>query len=228
MVERWNLQFFSEEKTEQPTEKKKRDARKKGQVAQSKDVPQALSLIIVFFTIQLTSGYFTNHMLEIYAVITDWMSRPDELYNITNLTEMLAYILLKIILIIAPVLIAALVTGVLGSYFQIGFLFSPEAIKPKLSKISPISGFKRLFSMKSVVEMVKAIAKGTVLIYIAYSYLTQEALSIIQSVNMSLTDIVIVMWDIVINVTIRCAVFLLIVSLLDMMYKHHQQQVIIN
>jgi len=219
MVERWNLQFFSEEKTEQPTEKKKRDARKKGQVAQSKDVPQALSLIIVFFTIQLTSGYFTNHMLEIYAVITDWMSRPDELYNITNLTEMLAYILLKIILIIAPVLIAALVTGVLGSYFQIGFLFSPEAIKPKLSKISPISGFKRLFSMKSVVEMVKAIAKGTVLIYIAYSYLTQEALSIIQSVNMSLTDIVIVMWDIVINVTIRCAVFLLIVSLLDMMYK---------
>ena len=127
ILKTWNLQFFAEEKTEQPTEKKKRDARKKGQVAQSKDVPQALALIIIVLTIQLTSQYFTNHMFEIYAVITEWIPRSADLYNVTNLTQMLGYILLKIILIIAPVLLAALVTGVLGSYMQVGFLFSIEA-----------------------------------------------------------------------------------------------------
>lgn len=222
ILKTWNLQFFAEEKTEQPTEKKKRDARKKGQVAQSKDVPQALALIIIVLTIQLTSQYFTNHMFEIYAVITEWIPRSADLYNVTNLTQMLGYILLKIILIIAPVLLAALVTGVAGSYMQVGFLFSIEAIKPKLNKISPISGFKRLFSLKSLVEMVKAIAKGAVLIYLTYSYLNNEMLAIIQSIEMNIPDFVALMWDVVLNITIRCALFLLFVSFLDLVYKRWQ------
>lgn len=219
VVKKWNLQFFSEEKTEQPTEKKKSDARKKGQVAQSKDVPAALSLIIVTLTIQLTSGYFTNHMMELYMTVSEWIPHADDLYNVTNLTRLLAYVLLKIILIIAPVLLAALVTGVMGSYFQVGFLFSLKAIQPKFSKLSPISGFKRLFSMKSVVEMVKAIAKGTILIYIAYSYLIKEMSAIVQSIELNLYDFVALMWNIVINITMRCAAFLLFVSVIDLVYK---------
>ena len=219
VIQTWNLQFFSEEKTEQPTEKKIRDARKKGQVAQSKDVPQALALILVFLTIQLTSGYFTNHMFELYAMISEWIPRASELYNAVNLTQMLAYVLLKIILIVAPILIAALITGVLGSYFQIGFLFSPEAIKPKLNKLSPISGFKRLFSLKSIVEMLKAVAKGTILMYIAYSYIDKEMMSIVKSIELSIPDFIVLMWSVIINITLRCAAFLLFVSVLDLIYK---------
>lgn len=222
IVDRFNLQFFAEEKTEEPTEKKKRDARKKGQVAQSKDVSQALGLIIVVLTIQLTSGWFTDNLTELYFMLNEMIPNAESLYNVTNLNGLLANVLLRIVMIITPILMAALVTGVLGSYLQIGFLFSLEAIKPKFSKINPISGFKRLFSLKSLVEMVKAVAKGLVLIYMTYDYLNDRTSVIVESYRLSLNEFVVLMWQFILAITIRSAVFLLIVAFLDMAFKRWQ------
>lgn len=222
MYEVFNLQFFSEEKTEEATPKKKRDARKKGQVAQSKDVSQALSLIIVVYVIQLTSTWFTDQITSLYYLISELMQDPESLYNMTNLSQLINYTLMTILLMVIPVLIAALLTGVVSSYLQIGFLFSLEAIKPKLNKISPISGFKRLFSLKSLVEMFKAIAKGVVLVYVAVSYLFGRQQEIIDCYKLPLPQFIDLMWDVVLNVAIRSAMFLLFVAILDLTYKRWQ------
>lgn len=222
MIERLNLQFFAEEKTEEATPKKKRDARKKGQVAQSKDVSQALGLIIVVFTIQFTSGWFTDNLTELYFLISEMMLYSEEVYNINNLSGLLSNVLLRITLIIIPILMAALATGVLGSYLQIGFLFSLDAIKPKFNKINPISGMKRLFSLKSLVEMSKAIAKGFVLIFITYDYLNDRISVIVESYQLSLNEFIVQMWSFVVNITVRCAVFLLVVAAFDLAFKRWQ------
>lgn len=219
---KFNLQFFTEEKTEEATPKKKRDARKKGQVAQSKDVGAALILIVVILVIQLTSGWFTNQFYEIYYITSNSIGRIDSLYNPVELQKLFTEILLRSALILAPILGVALIAGVLSSYMQIGFLFSLEAIQPKLNKISPISGFKRLFSLKSLVEMVKAIAKGAVLIYLVYDYLNDRLTVIAESFQLDLMEFVVLMWDFVVNITLRCAAFLLIVAFADLAYKRWQ------
>ncbi|MBN2796998.1 MAG: flagellar biosynthesis protein FlhB [Clostridia bacterium] len=221
-IEKFNLQFFAEEKTEQATPKKKREAREKGQVPQSKDVPQAIALIVIIMTIQLTSEWFTMHMMDIYLMVNEKIPEAYALYDMNNLMQMFSFLLLKTIYIIAPILLAALLTGVLGSYVQIGFLFTVEPLKPKLNKISPISGFKRLFSLKSLVEMVKAIAKGLVLVYIVYAYLNDQTNAIIGSYELTIENIIALMWDFTINIVIRCAVFLLVVAFLDLAYKRWQ------
>ncbi len=219
---KFNLQFFSEEKTEEATPKKKRDARKKGQVAQSKDVGGAIILIVVILTIQFTSDWFTNQMFAIYKLSNGLISNSQDLYNFTNLQALLAEVLFRSFLIVLPILMVALVSGVVASYVQIGFLFSLEVIKPKFDKLSPISGFKRLFSVKSLVEMAKAIAKGLVLVYIIYDYLIDRLVMIIESFRLDIMQFVSLMWDFVVNITLRCSIFLLIVAFADLAFKRWQ------
>jgi len=135
---------------------------------------------------------------------------------------LLAEVLFRSFLIILPILMVALVFGVVASYVQVGFLFSLEVIKPKFDKLSPISGFKRLFSMKSLVEMAKAIAKGLVLVYIIYDYLTDRLVMIIESFRLDIMQFVSLMWDFVVNITLRCSIFLLIVAFADLAFKRWQ------
>ncbi|MBI9011935.1 MAG: flagellar biosynthesis protein FlhB [Clostridiales bacterium] len=222
IIEQFNLQFFSEEKTEEATPKKKRDARKKGQVAQSKDVGGALIMIIVILTIQITSGWFTNQFITIYHITSDQITNADALYNPVNLNNLFGEILLRSILIITPILAAALVTGVLSSYMQIGVMFSLEAIKPKLNKLSPISGFKRMFSMKSLVELAKAVAKGTILVYLVYDYLIDRIDTIIGCYRLDIMEFIVLMWDFIVAITLRSAIFLLIVAFADLAFKRWQ------
>lgn len=222
-IKKINLQFFAEEKTEAATPKKKRDTRNKGQVVQSKDINQALALILVILTIQLTASWFTNIMFELYHLVMDIVPNADEFYNVTSMTNLLGKILIRIMFIILPVLLVAMFTGVIASYLQVGVLFTMDTLKFKLDKISIISGFKRLFSMKSVVEMIKAIVKGVLLIYITYSYINNRIEPLIYSFTLDLNEFVSLMWSFVVNIILRCAFFLLVVAFLDYIYKKFQQ-----
>lgn len=221
-IKQFNLQLFAEEKTEAATDKKKRDARKKGQVAQSKDVGGAIILIVVVLVIQLTSGLFTNQIFSIYAIISSWMTNTDALFNPVNLNKLFADVLFRSFIMVGPVLFSAVLTGVIASYLQVGYLFSLEAIQPKLNKLNPISGFKRMFSMKSLVELAKAIAKGTILVYIVYDYLIDRLNQIIEIYQLDIIQFVSVMWQFVVAITLRCAIFLLIVAFADLVFKRWQ------
>lgn len=220
---KFNLQFFAEEKTEQATPKKKRDARKKGQVAQSKDIGAALSLIIVVITIHLTSKLIADQMMQIFMRVHEMMLNVDSLYNFKDLQTLFLEILYRGVMIVLPIFGVAMITSFAAAYLQVGYLFSLEVIKPKLEKISPISGFKRLFSIKSLVEMVKAIIKGVILVYICYDYLQDHLMEIVQSFDISLMQFLGLMWQFVLNVTIRCGLFLLLVAFGDLAFKRWQQ-----
>ncbi len=223
IIREFDLQFFAEEKTEEATPKKKRDARNKGQVVQSKDINQAFALILVVFTIQLTSGWFNDQMQSLYYMINDMIIDTDQYFDPVNLLALLTTSLTTIVLIILPFLLVAMLTGVICSYLQIGFLFTTETLKFKLDKISPLKGFKRLFSMKSVVEMVKAIAKGVILVYISYSYLNTRIELIKSAYALELVEFIALMWSFILGIVLRCAVFLLIVAFLDYAFKKYEQ-----
>ncbi len=146
-----------QEKTEQASDTRKEDFRKKGQVAQSKELASALFLLAGAGAIFMLSRFFLAQLVEAFhfSLGMDMVSavREGDMFTAAKLAGS------KIFFLTAPVLLIALIVGVASSVVQVGFLNVEEALTPKLEKINPLEGFKRLFSLRSVVEAVKAILK---------------------------------------------------------------------
>ncbi len=166
---RIDLQFFAGEKTEKATPKKRKDTRKKGQVAKSSDVNTAISLLVIFLSFIAIGPYMRDRLLSfIETFYTDLLTMK---LSESNVHTLFISLLKDMGIILAPILLVALIAGVASNYLQVGFLFSAEAIQPKLEKLDPIKGFKRIYSMRAIVELIKSILKITVVGFAAFAVL---------------------------------------------------------
>ena len=158
------------EKTEKATPKKRRDARKKGQVLKSAEVNTALMTGALFGILYLFGGMIANGLMtlliDVFGQIAEKSLEP---LSANNMSVFMNGIIWQILIILLPLFAGALIVGIFSNVAQTGFLLTSETLKPNFSKISPIQGFKRIFSMRSLVDMVKAIAKITVVGVIVYS-----------------------------------------------------------
>lgn len=219
-VIRINLQLFAgEDKTEKATPKKREDARKKGQVLQSKEIVAALLLTFVFAGINIFGGYiyseiaaFTNKVFTEYTAIED-------LYTINMLSRLFFETIGVILKTTAPIFAIAVITSVIASYAQVGFLFTTETLGIKFSRINPLSGAKRLFSAHAVVELLKSIFKIGVVGFIAYKYLDSEKNSVLNLMSMDAMGIGIYLGTVSINIAVRICVALVILGILDYLYQ---------
>jgi len=159
------------EKTEKATPKKRKDARKKGQVRQSPEVNTTFCALMMFGLLFIIWPWFTERLMGIYNEHLG----PQSIIMASNgmtpnvLLGLLARVLMQLLTALLPVLGTALLAGLAINILQIGFLFTMDTLKPKLNKISPISGFKRMFSVKTLVDLAKSLLKISVLGFIAYS-----------------------------------------------------------
>lgn len=146
----------SQEKTEQPTSRKLEKAREKGQVAQSKDVPSALIMLFTVLYFFLAWNWIVEQFKEMFYAIPQLyaLSFPQALG--IGLKLMLEKALMTIAL---PFAFMTVVAGILGHIIQFGFLFSLDPIIPRPEKISPSSGFKRMFSAKQFVTTLISLLK---------------------------------------------------------------------
>lgn len=157
MLFRLDLQLFAGEKTERATPKKRQEARKKGQAARSQDISTAVVLLAVFTFIELDGDNLKTAILSLFKnSFQDYM-----LMDATpgNLRVILLTISKELSLSIGPILLVALIASIIANLAQVGFMFTSEAIQPKLEKINPLSGFKRIFSIRAIVELLKSILK---------------------------------------------------------------------
>ncbi|MCL5056902.1 MAG: flagellar biosynthesis protein FlhB [Actinobacteria bacterium] len=165
----------SQDKTEQPTPKKLQDARKKGQVAKSKDLTSAIVLMAVVGAFYLSSKSAAGS-LERYLL---WYFSNCLSFGVTDkhLPWVMLDSLYDIAVIFMPLFVIAIVLSVLGNVMQTGFLLAPEAIKPKPERLNPIEGFKKIFSLTSLFELAKTILKvivvGVVSYLVAIKYVPQ-------------------------------------------------------
>lgn len=213
------LQYFAGEKTEKATPKKRLDARKKGQVAKSQDINTAIGLLVVFMLLLFAGSNLFQTIISIFQhSFQEYM-----LLEVTeeNVYTILVEILKEVAKIIAPIMVAALVAGVASNYLQIGFLFSTETIQIKLEKIDPIKGFKRIFSLRSVIEFLKSILKITIVGFITFLVLWNRMDEILvlsqKSIGTALATIA--------NLTVQMGLYaggaLLILALLDYLYQKY-------
>lgn len=152
------------EKSELPTPKKERDAREKGQVARSQEVVSAGSLMAVIAYVWLAWGDITRRLANLFDLVAK-LSLGEFRVGAAN---GLSVVGLEIVKILAPVIGVTIVAAIATNVFQFGVLFAFQSIAPSLEKISPAAGFKRIFSMKQVVETLKSILKIVILSIMLY------------------------------------------------------------
>ena len=152
------------EKTELPTQKKLRDAREKGQVCTSKDVTSTAILIVLMAIAGVVGKMIIDDVTELLNIVNDTYTTNRDMAVNTMVVET-GKVILKNSLIF--VLVAALI-GVVGNIVQVGFLFTFEPIIPKLEKLNPAAGFKRIFAKKNLFEFLKNCVKVGFLSYLIW------------------------------------------------------------
>jgi flagellar biosynthetic protein FlhB len=144
-------------KTEEPTAKRMDDARKRGQVAVSREVNSWSVLLAATLTLAALAPSLADRTR---AMLVGFLAEPHLLrVDVSNIRDLVLDVCVATAIAIAPIIAAILAAGLAAGIVQIGWLYAPEAIQPKLSKISPMQGFKRLFSAASLVEFVKGLLK---------------------------------------------------------------------
>jgi flagellar biosynthetic protein FlhB len=214
-----DLQYFAGEKTEKATPKKRQDARKKGQVAKSQDVNTAIGLFTVFLFFLFAGSYLKRIILSIFEL-------SFQKYMLMELTESnIQIIFLEMVkamaMLVGPIMLVALIAGVAANYFQVGFLFAPESIQMKLEKIDPIKGFKRIFSLRSVVEFLKSILKLSIVGVITFLVLWNRMDEILILSQNTIGTALSVLADLTIQMGLFAVGALLFLSLLDYLYQKY-------
>lgn len=156
-----------DEKTEEPSQYKLEEARKKGDVASSKELTSVLLLTGSLLTLILCGMY----IFEVFSDYLDWIYKQDFrlVYTKEKFSEVFKETSLAMLKATAPTFGASICLGVLAQFAQIGFLYSPEVLNMDIERINPIKGVSRLISKKALVEAIKGIFKFTVVIIITYS-----------------------------------------------------------
>lgn len=159
----------SQEKTEQPTSKRLREARKKGQVFKSKDLEAVAVFIGIFIGLAFTHNYIASElkglMEEVFRSVGLKELTGAEIFRLGKLSFM------TLIKTTGPIVLIAMVLAAAVGYAQVGSVFSMEPLKPQLKKLNAIENLKNMFKPKMIVELVKNIFKLGVVFLIAYSVL---------------------------------------------------------
>jgi flagellar biosynthesis protein FlhB len=212
----------SQEKEEAPSEKKRDDARKKGTVAKSTEVNSVFVLLTAIFLLRLVGPWmmheFDAHIRQYFALCS---TADMTMQRLIELSQGAIVLLIKVILPFAGAILCA---GVLANIVQIGLLFTLEPMTPKLEKLNPLSGLKRIFSMRTVVETIKNILKIILIGYIAYATIKGE-----YAVLITLSDVSVMMiWQFVLTSTydifLRTALVMLIIALADYGYQRYEHE----
>ena len=154
----------SGEKTEQATPKKERDARAKGQVARSQEVVTTVSLIAVVGYVWVTWDYTVSKLIGMFDAVASLYGEDFQ----SSAQRAIWFMANESVVILMPLLGVTIFFGIAANYLQFGTIFAFDGIQPKLEKLSPISGLKRIFSVKQLVETLKSILKIAILSFLLY------------------------------------------------------------
>lgn len=209
-----------DEKTEEPSAQRIEESRRKGEVASSKELSSVLVLAGTAFALILSLSY----IWETFELYMEWLFTQDisKIFATTQsfqaLVERSAMTAFKCAM---PIMLSSACFGIFVNVAQVGPLFASEALKFDPEKINPISGFKRLFSAKSVVEAVKGVLKFVFLLSIIYVYMKDRLISFNGFLHTDFVSGFAYGREIIIQLTFFLLVGLLIIAIADFAYQKY-------
>ena len=223
-----DLQFFAKEgpggeKTEEATGKKLEDARKEGQVAKSQEFATSLTILALFLLLRFwtsTLGRQLGELFEGFYTRIPTLSKQASYFNQSQqFTALLRIALLRILVIILPFILAAFAVAFVADLVQVKWKPTSKPLKPKFSKLNPISGVKRIFSLNKLVELVKSILKLVVMGIIIYNELKDQWPLLYVLYDMPMMQAVIMAGQLLIDIGYKIALVFLVIAVADYIYQ---------
>ncbi|MCK8496181.1 MULTISPECIES: type III secretion system export apparatus subunit SctU [Myxococcus] len=207
----------SGDKTEEPSQKKLDDSRKKGQVWKSKDLSGVAVLVVGLSAVKATWDNLEKELSSLFLFSFDHMARGGDL---SDATGQLLYLGVRALLLVTlPVLLGGAVIGGLMEFLQVGSLFTMDPLMPKLDKLNPLAGLKNMFSKKSLVELLKNLIKISVTAYVVYGVVRDAMPMVLETVRQDTHTIMVIMGELVTRVAARVALLFVIFAIFDVWWQ---------
>jgi len=202
-------------KTEKATPKKRNDERKKGHVPLSRDAVSVASLFAGLFALRVMFTWIAAAMMEFMAYCFAQMAGRSLEISGRLFLESVAVAARSVL----PIFLLIILAAVAATFAQTRFLVSFESIKPKLSKISPLQGFKRLFSVRSLVELLKNLVKISILLVIIYMSIRDLIEIAERYLYADLTSACVHLFEAIFSMVMKVSVAFLVIAAVDFFYQ---------
>jgi len=210
------------EKTEEPSAKRRADFRKKGQVAQSKEVQTALLFTLVLLLWIFYMPSFWSGLSKLLSTLLrnpdSFDGTPSDVYNLT------IFLVKEMATLLLPLFFLVMVTGFFSSVFQIGWLFTTRPLTPDFSKLNPIKGFGRMFSMKSLVDLVKSVLKVILIGWVAYATVYSHFEQALILVDTSVTETILFLGRTATLILAKVCGILILIAAIDFLYTRYEME----
>jgi flagellar biosynthetic protein FlhB len=211
-----------QDKTEAPTPKKRADAREKGQLPNSRELTSVVILLaalgVFFFGGSWIFGRLTEFMQATFSQAGSFE------FKAANMSAYFWSVFASGIGILAPVMGVLMFAGVVGNVSQNGFLLTTEPLTPKLSKLNPISGLGRLFSLKSLIELVKSVLKLLIVGSVSYLVVRKEMDSFPGLIRLAVVDILIFISQVAFKTMLYTCLVMVLMAIADVAYQRWQHE----
>ena len=225
---RYNLQFFAKdgpggEKTEPATAKKLNDARKEGQVAKSREITNGVTLLALFLVLKFYVGHIGTSLLSLFQNIYDSIPEVTTFYHgympQADVRLLFRKVLLQVLIIIAPLLLLGVLIAFVCDVAQVKWRPTTKPLQPKFRNLNPISGFKKIISVNSLVELIKSILKIGLITYVCYNFLKDKWIYLLNIFDITLMQGLQIVADLVTDLGIRIAAVYMLIALADYIYQ---------
>ncbi len=209
-----------EDKTEKATPKKRRDQRKEGNVLQSKEIVIAASVLGIFGSMRLLLPMITEYIMAFTVSIFERLGS----FQISqdNIMTLITEIIILVAITVGPICLIAMALGIIPTLAQTRGLFTMKALQPKFSRLNPLEGIKKLFSLQSVVGILKGLIEVIIIGYVIYSEIADRLPKILALSNagllQSITFIMLSIFDLVMLICI----LLVFVAAADFLFQWWQ------
>ena len=207
------------DKTEKATPKKRRDERKKGNVMMSKDVVAVATLLGSLAMLRIMGDTVVEQAKNLFASSFSLIAESGAAAAGQSLRELFTRCILVFVTVAGPFLAVTALLAVAATFAQTRMLVTGESLKPKFNRISPLQGFKRLFSMRSVVETLKSLLKIVVLLYLIFSYFGDTAVGFSRFFDMELGQACSILFNDILALVLRVAVAFVVLAGADFFYQ---------
>lgn len=225
LLSAYRLQFFADEggdKTEEPTAKKLSKAREEGQVAKSKELITAVSLMGLFLILKVYAGSLGTGLIEsfnkFYTMISV-IAKEDEEFNLNVITTLVREALTDFVLICIPVFLVVFIIAILINIVQVKWKVSTKPMQPKLSKFNPINGLKNMFKPEKIVDLLKEFIKIGIIGYLAINTVMDQMELLFLLPDIDMNNGIMLVGEIIVDMGIKLSAFYLVLGFADYMYQ---------
>jgi flagellar biosynthetic protein FlhB len=212
-----------QERTEKATPKRRRDARKKGQVAQSRELSSVMILMTALGFFYFAGSWIFDSLLQVIGGVYGHLDTL-RLDAVSEVNAFSVEIFKKVLLILIPFFVPILIAGMAGNIGQIGFEFHGEPMSPKLTRLNPIAGLKKLVSLRSMVEVIKSVIKILFIGGIAFGIVKNETTAMPALMQQEVVDILLFIGRVAFKIFFFVCLALIVVAFLDYAYQRWQYE----